>query len=232
MVSVISRKSAVKIIDLIGYRRYEFMVALKYLNGCDKILDVGCGKGAFLEEDPGRIEGIDINPDNIAVCVDKGLRAKVGNALDIPYDDNTFDGAYCSHVIQIFDYEKASQLLRELRRVVRSEGVVVLASFPDHKRLFFTPETFRAYPPNAIRALIKQPEERIDRSNAPTHSLPLLLKQESIWLRRPPLIEFTGPRSEFFSRLAILLNQSQHFIFLRKYWDYNGYVMKLRNGPK
>jgi len=226
-------KIAFKLLNYVSYRYFEHKVALRFLSSCNKILDVGCGQGGFIANDPDRIQGIDINPNHVDKCVKKGFSAMQSDALKlIEFEDNTFDGVYCSHVIQIYDYLNVLRLLKELRRVVRPNGLIVIATFPDHKRLFTTPETHRAYPPVAIRKLIQQSDEIEGEVSAPIYSNSPLLFQEDIWLRRPALIEFEGPRSKTMTKIALMLNLLQHKFFLRKYWAYNGYIIKLRNGPK
>ena len=225
-------KVALKLLKYVSYRYFENKIALKFFSDTKKILDIGCGQGGFIENDPSRIQGIDVNPNNVKKCIEKGFMATQGDALDIKFDDNTFDGAYCSHVIQLFDYKDAIRLLSEMRRIVRPNGLIIIASFPDHKRLFTTPETFRAYPPIAIRRLIGQASDYKDSISSPTYTTAPLLHQEGIWLRRPALFEFEGSRSENSTNISMMLNLLQHKLFLRKYWTYNGYVIKLRNGPK
>ncbi|MDD5571981.1 MAG: class I SAM-dependent methyltransferase, partial [Bacteroidales bacterium] len=181
-----------KIMPKISYSKWEWHYVLKFLKECNNILDVGCGLGDFIENDPKRIKGIEINEENVKVCVKKGLDVKQGDALNIPFPDNSFDGAFCGHVIQIFDYKGAIRLLSELRRVVKPGGVIVITTFPDHKRLYFTPETFRAYPPHTIRHLIKDHSKKLGPS---TFAEYINMKQEAIKLRRPALFEFEGPKS-------------------------------------
>ncbi len=213
------------------YRHFEHRAALKFLQGCDRVLDVACGRGTFIQRDPQRIEGMDINPDNIAACERAGLKAQLGDALNLDFPDHTFDGVHCSHLIQVFDYENALRLLREMSRIVKPGGTIVLTSFPAHRQLFDTPETRRAYPPHAIRSMIRSPASIYSApSRAPTYHENLRISQEGIWLRRPALFEIDLPHSEFSDGCASMLNLIQHRLGLRKFWAYNGYVMKLRNG--
>ena len=162
---------ALWLLKRIDYRLYEFKAALKFLEGCEKVLDVGCGRGTFIQNDPSRIDGLEYNIDNIEACIEKGYRVIQGDATDMSeIADNTYDGVYCAHLIQIFDYQCALKLLHELRRIVKPDGVIILVTFPDNIRLFDTPETFRAYPPHAIRSMIRQPQDIIDPSTAPTYA--------------------------------------------------------------
>ena len=225
-------KIALKLLKYVSYRYFEHKVALRFLSSCKNILDVGCGQGGFISIDPDRIQGLDINPNHINQCIAKGFKVIEGDAFKLKFKDNSFDGVYCSHVIQIYDYIHALRLLTELRRVVKPNGLVVIATFPDHKRLFTTPETYRPYPPIAIRKLIQQSSDIEGEISAPIYSDSPLLFQEKIWLRRPALIEFEGPRSKTATNIALMLNLLQHKLLLRKYWTYNGYIIKLRNGPK
>lgn len=208
-------------------RYVEYDVALGFFKGCNRILDVGCGTGTFLAHAPGRVVGIDGNPECVDVCRAKGLDVTVGNALDIPYPDDSFDGAYCSHVMHVFLPAQAFQLMTELARVVRPGGVIVIATAPFRKTLYFEPADVRPYPPQAIRAMFTKPDPSGVR--APTlHGLPPM-RDEAIWFRRTPLVQFTGPRSDRAQSLANKLNHAQYSLFLRKYWAYDAYLIKIRN---
>ena len=112
-------KIALKLLKYVSYRYFEHKVALRFLSSCKNILDVGCGQGGFIAIDPDRIQGLDINPNHVNKCIEKGFRAIEGDAFELKFEDNTFDGVYCSHVIQIYDYINVLRLLRELRRVVK-----------------------------------------------------------------------------------------------------------------
>jgi ubiquinone/menaquinone biosynthesis C-methylase UbiE len=227
-----STKFALRLLNHINIRNYEFGHAMRFLKDCDTILDVGCGKGTFIENDPKRIAGIDVNPVNVEICKGKGYNVQQGDALKIPHNDNTFDGVFASHLIHIFDYQGALQLLNELRRVTKPGGSVVLVTFPDHRKLYYSPETFRAYPPHAIRSLTKQPEDFLDPAATPTYPNAPKLKQEGIKLIRPALIELEWPKTAFSEGVASMINLLQHAFYIRKYWAYNSYVIHLRNQPK
>lgn len=59
-----------------------------------------------------------------AVAGITNIKAKQGNAHELPYPDGAFDGAYLSAVLG--EIPDQSQALRELRRVLRSNGRLVV----------------------------------------------------------------------------------------------------------
>jgi SAM-dependent methyltransferase len=217
---------------LIGsYRDTEYKVAYELFKDFNRVLDVGCGAGGFLEvlQQNKKIDafGTDLNPDCVDVCLKRGLNVTIGNALDIPFQENNFDGVYCSHVMQMFTSSQAVTLLKELSRVVKREGLIVITTIPTHKRLFYDPGDVRPYPPHALRGMFA-------RAHKDGHSSPTVIKvpqltEEFIWLRRPALLDLNFQGNRTIYAIGQFLNQVQYCLFLRKYWSFNGYIMALRN---
>lgn len=217
--------------DANSTRNYETRVALKYFADCKSILDVGCGTGNFIQCDPKRIVGIDYSPDCVRICKSKGFNVQEGDALDLPFEDNTFDGVYSAHVMHVFFPQDAVKYLSELVRVVKPNGVISVCTIPDNRRSWIHAENARPYPPIALRNLFKTASE--DTETAPTfRGLPQDVKQEAIWFRRPALFEVLGHSSHRAAAIGSMLNGLQYRALLRKYWDFNGYVIKLRNSSK
>jgi O-antigen chain-terminating methyltransferase len=78
---------------------------LPFFKQADRILDLGCGRGEFLEllqENGIDAEGIDSNEQMIEVCRDKGLTCHKGDILEtlIKYEDNSLGGIFSSQVIE------------------------------------------------------------------------------------------------------------------------------------
>ncbi len=205
-------------------RQDEYRRAVKWLAGCETVLDVACGTGTFMELRGGNIVGIDINPDNVKYCLSRRLNAIAGNALDIPFPKNSFDGVHCSHLMQVFPPNDAAQLIRELGRVVKPGGVIVIVTLNWFPRFFRHPENVRAYPPDAIRRYFG---ERFGVTSPMYPDLPPL-EQQSIWLRRPALLEFYSSTHYFLDGVSIILKRLQYIFFLRKYWTYDAYSINLR----
>lgn len=100
-----------------------------------RILDLGCGTGQIsrrIAELLPQVEvlGIDIHEPHLELarksCTDLGTRVRfeVGDAYKLPLESNSVDLGVCRHLLQAVP--DASQVLRELARVVRPGGSVHL----------------------------------------------------------------------------------------------------------
>lgn len=97
------------------------------IEGRPTILDVGCGTGAnlVLLSKFGDAEGVDISPDALAFCRERGLQqVRLGAAEALPYEDGTFDLVTALDVVEHLDDDVGG--LREMRRVLRPGGRVLL----------------------------------------------------------------------------------------------------------
>jgi ubiquinone/menaquinone biosynthesis C-methylase UbiE len=102
------------------------------VRAADHVLDVGSGLGGparlLARRYGARVTGIDLSPELCAVAADLtrrvGLDDRVeirqGDALDLPFDDATFDVVWTQHVsMNIADKDR---LFGEMRRVVKPGG--------------------------------------------------------------------------------------------------------------
>ncbi|MFM5883845.1 MAG: methionine biosynthesis protein MetW [Novosphingobium sp.] len=96
-----------------------------------RVLDIGCGDGALMAalRDQRRVDarGMELDPDNVAECVGKGLSVMQGDAdSDLAdYPDAALDYAILSQTLQTT--KRPDQVLDELMRVGRKAFV----SFPN-----------------------------------------------------------------------------------------------------
>lgn len=104
----------------------------------ERILDVGCGTGSLtfaLPEaaDVSEVAAIDFSPVFVAEATrrnsDPRISVSQGDACALPFPDNRFDRALALLVLHFVP--EASKAIAEMRRVVRSGGVVAAAVW-DH----------------------------------------------------------------------------------------------------
>ncbi len=87
-----------------------------------KILDAGCGEGVLVEKYRKMgydIRGLDLNYSS--ECVTKG------DLLNTPFKDEMFDVVLCLDVIEHLNFEDQEPALREIRRILKGDGMVLLA---------------------------------------------------------------------------------------------------------
>ena len=118
------------------------------------ILDAGCGTGAVLAALGNQRThiGVDLSADAIAFCRQRGIRNLAqGDITNLPFGDSSFDVVICSSVLYHRWVGDVSLALRELRRVLRPGGLLIV-NLPAyellrsrHDDLVFTARRFRKH---------------------------------------------------------------------------------------
>jgi SAM-dependent methyltransferase len=94
-----------------------------------KVLDVGCGLGAHLarlQERGMHVFGLEAGPVAARLAADRlGPKAevRVGDAHDLPYDDNSFDAVILVNTLELV--ERRAQVLAEAGRVATSRLCII-----------------------------------------------------------------------------------------------------------
>lgn len=101
---------------------------LPYFEGKSDVLDIGCGRGEFLKllSDNGiSATGVDLSPENIAMC--KGLDARLCNGLDYleSLPDNSLGGIFCAQVIEHLSTDEVIRLFRLAQKKLRDGAVII-----------------------------------------------------------------------------------------------------------
>ena len=102
-----------------------------------RVLEVGCGPGelaARITEELGAdVVAIDISPRMVELARGRGVDARLGDVLDLPFAAGEFDCAVAAWMLyHVPDVERA---LAELARVLRPGGrLVAVTNAPDHLR--------------------------------------------------------------------------------------------------
>ena len=95
----------------------------------NKLLDIGCGKGftgKSIINFCKNYYGIDISSSAVKIAKKKIKNGNfvVGSALNLPYEDKTFDLIVCSEVLE--HIPKFKKAIKEISRVVKTNGDVIV----------------------------------------------------------------------------------------------------------
>jgi len=94
-----------------------------------RTLDVACGTGFLTRHLHGEIVGLDQSPAMLQIATARAPFATFveGDALDLPFDDNTFGRVFTSHFYGHLERPERERFLRQARRIA-PELVVVDAA--------------------------------------------------------------------------------------------------------
>ena len=106
-------------------------------SGCvPSVLDFGCGNGRLLRYLSRRPDlwhsfGCDVNPDNVAWCVEHLDGAHTSQSLPLPplpFESNKFDLVICLSVFSHLSEARAQTWWRELARVLTPDGLIIITT--------------------------------------------------------------------------------------------------------
>ena len=104
---------------------------LPHFAGCRDVLDIGCGRGEFLEllKEAGiPARGIDLSAESVALCRSKGLDAEVADLFSYldALPDGALDGIFCAHVIEHLPPTRLPEMLRLACAKLGAGGLLAL----------------------------------------------------------------------------------------------------------
>ena len=117
---------------------------VNYFKGRQQVLDIGCGRGEFLElmrkaGVPAR--GIDLSPESVEACRAKGLQAETADLFayleSLP--EATLDGIFCAQVVEHLPPARIPEMIRlAASRLVRGGVLVIETPNPECLAIFAT----------------------------------------------------------------------------------------------
>jgi O-antigen chain-terminating methyltransferase len=137
-------------------------IYLPYFRACRDVLDIGCGRGEFLEMMQAAgipAKGIDLSPESVATCRHKTLDAEVADLFvyleNLP--EASLDGIFCSQVVEHLPPERLPEMIRLCASRLRKHGAIAietpnpecLAIFATH---FYLDPTHRRPVPHPLLA--------------------------------------------------------------------------------
>jgi O-antigen chain-terminating methyltransferase len=106
-------------------------VYLPYFSGRSNVLDLGCGRGEFLElmrETGVPARGIDSNPEAVALCRSKRLGAETADLFEYlaGLPEASLDGIFCSQVVEHLTPERLPEMVRLAASRLGRGGVLAI----------------------------------------------------------------------------------------------------------
>ena len=147
-------------------REHQKMYIARFA-GAEEILDIGCGRGEFLEavrEAGLKARGIDSSEESVAICRSKGLNAERADLFEYlsSIEDATLGGVYCSQVVEHLAPERLPDLANLLGRKMKPGALVAietpnpecLAIFATH--FYLDPTHTRPVPAPLLRFYLEE----------------------------------------------------------------------------
>ncbi len=137
-----------------------------YFLGQSRVLDIGAGRGEFLEllrERGIGAEGIDTDTTMVERCKAKGFQVYQGDALSfLEGRNNYFDGIFMSHVIEHIPVEQVTRLITACFKALTSGGRLVIITLNPHnidvmlESFWLDLSHVRPYPLLLLESLLKE----------------------------------------------------------------------------
>ncbi len=131
---------------------------LPHFAGRSNVLDIGCGRGEFLEmmrEAGVPARGIDLSEEAVATCRSKGLEAETADLFEYldGLPEGSLDGIFCSQVVEHLPSGRLPEMIKLCASRLQREGAIAietpnpecLAIFSTH--FYLDPTHTRPIPP-------------------------------------------------------------------------------------
>ncbi len=130
--------------DDIKKKLYSYV---EYFENCDNVLDIGCGRGEFLEilkEKSISSSGIDIEDNMISMCKEKGLNVKKADALEYlnSLEDNSLGGIIMNQVIEHMEPNYLIEVIQTAYKKLKPEAHFVAETINPQSMIVFTEAYF------------------------------------------------------------------------------------------
>jgi ubiquinone/menaquinone biosynthesis C-methylase UbiE len=153
----------------VSRRRMARSLLARYAPDAKRILDLGCGTGAFMGELPSGIEstGLDFSDQAVAFCRKRGLESIVqGDAQSVPFQNAVFDAVVSLDTLEhVADDDAAA---KEVARILRPGGVLVM-NVPAYRWLWGPHDValmhHRRYTRSQVCRLLENAGLRVEKSS-------------------------------------------------------------------
>ncbi|HUK15619.1 MAG TPA: class I SAM-dependent methyltransferase, partial [Bryobacteraceae bacterium] len=106
-------------------------IYLPYFAGRRNVLDIGCGRGEFLEmmrQANVAARGIDLSEESVALCRQKGLEAETADLFEYlaAQPEGAFDGIFCAQVVEHLEPARLPEGIRLAASLLERNGVLAI----------------------------------------------------------------------------------------------------------
>ncbi|MFS0673510.1 class I SAM-dependent methyltransferase [Ornithinibacillus sp. 179-J 7C1 HS] len=120
--------------DIQDWKVKEREVFLHYIHNenCSSLLEIGAGPGKdslYFKENGLDTFSIDISPEMIKLCKDKGLNASVMSFYNLDFPDHHFDSIWALNCLLHVPKEDMKKVLSEIKRVLKPSGLFYLGVY-------------------------------------------------------------------------------------------------------
>jgi len=111
--------------------RDRFLAALRETKA-ETLLEIGAGPGRdslFFAERGLRVTAVDLSPEMVRLCRDKGLDAREMDMAELDFPDGSFDAVYALNCLLHIPKAELGAVLREIRRVLKPGGLFYMGVY-------------------------------------------------------------------------------------------------------
>jgi SAM-dependent methyltransferase len=110
------------------------------ISSSKKVLDLGCGSGwlSSYVSDKDKYVGLSCSSVEMKHLRSIGLKGVLHSLEEpLPFKDNSFDCIFASHVIEHFTIREVEAIMKEIKRILKPSGVLILATPTDYNPFFW-----------------------------------------------------------------------------------------------
>lgn len=134
----------------------EARVWVNIFKDCEKVLDLGCSTGVMQDLDKDKFIGLDISHDLVKKLKGKGYNVVKGNATDVPFPDEYFDGVMVKGLIEHLFPQDAYKMLSECGRMLKPNGKFAILCTEPTDSFWRVATHIRPYPRGCVKRMLDE----------------------------------------------------------------------------